>query len=776
MTASGHTSRPLCGMFRYHIDSSGRLELATVDVQCMQILGFESDASQRSWGDLWRNLEESAVERIQHQLLDAAEHGHGMSLEFEIRAGTALRLVHAEIVPPLLDSRDMLWTAFLVEVLGVRSSVDLPAEQLSLLQAVIDALPHSVLLKDAEGRYVAANLASEKVLGDLTRERFHGKTLLDLPYLTEEQQQMFEAEHRAILDSPDLRTRQISMIFPDGKERDMLYALRRVSLPGIGSSGTVVSLVDISEAVSAGRRAEAAEAQLRRLTESLPVSVWQYVKRPDGTAHMTYAVQRGYELFGVDPQESMADMRYVLASLLPEDLPIILGGLQEKPVDQVSRPYEFRIRDRRDGSVRWVHSESFPEQQEDGSVICSGYWADITDRKKLEAELLRSKEAAETAAQSKAMFLANMSHEIRTPMNAIQGMAYLALQGELAPSQRNYIRNIQIAASSLLGIVDGILDFSKIEAGRLEIEETSMCLEDVIKQVMSIALVQAKEKGLDILHRLDPSIPKLLRGDPMRLAQVLTNLVGNAVKFTRTGEIFLSIDLMEKKGGQHQLRFQVSDTGIGMSSEQIAKLFQPFSQADGSTTRRYGGTGLGLSISQSLISLMGGSIEVNSVPEVGSCFFFTLSFEAETDQPVQSIADAAPPDFGGKAVLLVEDNEFNQIIAQELLAAANLKVLIVGDGRVAIDTLNASANASTEISLVMMDLQLPEMDGYEAAARIRADHRFDCVPIIAMTAHAFVEERLRCIELGMNDHISKPIDPDTLYGVLARWLPAKGKE
>ncbi|HEX5693256.1 MAG TPA: ATP-binding protein, partial [Arenimonas sp.] len=520
---------------------------------------------------------------------------------------------------------------------------------------------------------------------------------------------------------------------------------------------------------------ETAEAQLRRVTENLPVSVFQYVRAPDGGVSISYASPQVYDLFGITPEAALADARNVLNAILPEDRAIAFETIQGKTSDQGSRPVEFRVLDRRDGRIRWVHSESVPEQQDDGSVICDGYWADITDRKRLEADLVAAKEAAETATQAKAMFLANMSHEIRTPMNAIQGMAYLALRDELPPRQRDYVRNIQTAAKSLLGLIDGILDFSKIEAGRLEIETTALALDEVIARVVSIANVAASEKGLRLVHRIDPDIPNRLYGDPLRLGQVLTNLVGNAIKFTERGEVALAVELAGRTGARCALRFSVRDTGIGMNAEQRAKLFQAFTQVDGSTTRRYGGTGLGLSISKELVALMGGAIDVQSSPGEGSTFAFVIELDEAPDAPAPAplpAGESAVPDFGGRTVLVAEDNEFNQIIAQELLAAANLKVVLVGDGRRALEALHADTDGT--IVLVLMDLQLPEMDGYEATARLRAEPRFAALPVIAMTAHALSDERARCLQAGMDDHISKPIDPEALYRLLERWMPASG--
>lgn len=650
-------------------------------------------------------------------------------------------------------------------------------ERLSLLHVLINALPHPVLIKDEAGHYVCSNAACDEIMGDLHKNSLQGSTVADLPFIDEEQRLLFRAEHLAALGSSALHTRRVTLTPPDGRRREMLYALRRINLPGSGAPGTLVSLVDISEAAAAAQRAEDAEALLHQLTNNLPVSVFQYKVAPDGDLRTTYVTRRAYELFGLDQQECIADMAYVFETLLPEYRSGILERIQEKKFEDFSRPFEFQMYDRRDGRIRWVYSESVPEKLPDGTVVCNGYWVDITERKALEADLLHAKEVAEAASKAKAMFLANMSHEIRTPMNAILGMSYLALKGNLPQKERSYVENIQTAAKSLLGIIDSILDSSKIEAGKLVIEETNMNLHEIVAQAMSLASIRSQEKGLILNHYIDPRIPHHLRGDPLRLGQVLTNLIGNAIKFTERGYISITVELSSIIDGEYGLLFSVEDTGIGMTSEQCAQLFQAFTQVDGSTTRRYGGTGLGLSISKELVELMGGEIHVSSIHKEGSTFSFLIhlkeDFEHRSFEELISDDHYSSPDFGGLTVLVAEDNEFNQIIAQELLTAVNLKALIVDSGRAAIDFLYGPDG--DKVSLVLMDLQLPDIDGYEATIRLRSDQRFLSLPIVAMTAHAMSEERERCLRLGMNEHISKPIDPIMLYRALDKWLPNQGE-
>ena len=536
--------------------------------------------------------------------------------------------------------------------------------------------------------------------------------------------------------------------------------------------GSVHVMHDITELKQHDQELRVSEAKYRQLHESLRDAF----AKTDLEGKIVESNQVFQEMLGYSPVE-LASLTY--AELTPlkwhaMEARLLDGEVFRRGYSEVYRK-EYVTKD---GRILPIELRTFLLRDHEGQP--EALWAiirDISERTLLEQRLKIAKETADSASQAKSEFLANMSHEIRTPLNAIVGLGRLTLLTELSAKQRDYQEMIASSAGTLLHLMDDLLDFSKVEAGKLTMEAGNFPLGTCLSTVQSIIRVKAEEKGLDFRIKVAPEVPAQVIGDRFRLEQVLINLLGNAVKFTDQGDVTLEVTAVASGAAEAvPVTCTVRDTGIGMTAAQLENLFQPFTQADNSITRRYGGTGLGLSISRRLVELMGGVIGVESVPGLGSVFTFTIPLGRGglPDEPVEFL----DPEFvtvalRGRRVLVVEDHAINRQVARALLEQVGMVVTFAGDGRAAVA---AVTEAEPPFEVVLMDIQMPVMDGYEATRLIRKQCSPERLPIIAMTAHAGGEERKRCLKNGMSDHVAKPVTPDRLYACLVRWLrPAAGE-
>jgi two-component system sensor histidine kinase/response regulator len=800
--------------------------------------------------------------------------------------------------------------AWLVDISKIKQAESELRESENYNKMLFQESHRPIVVFDPEAKcFIDSNRAAAEIFGYSSREDILGKTPLDMAAPTQyDGTDSATASQRR--DQSALTNKMESFEWrhqrPNGEVWDAMVHLMAFNYRG--RRLLQATLDDITER----RKIEEALRENRQLLESVleNSAAVIYAKRKDG--QYTY-INREWEVvcdlprervigstdFGLFPTEIAEQFR-------SNDLAVMAAGKLTESEERVGTQWGEQV----------FLSKKVPLTSRSGEVdgLC-GISTNITDLRRTELALREAKTVAEEATKSKSEFLANMSHEIRTPMNAIIGLAHLCMKTELSPRQRDYVSKIHAAGVSLLELINGILDFSKIEAGKLDFDVSAFEIESILDNVSTLLSQKISDSNLELLFEISPKIPPVLLGDPLRLGQIITNLLSNAVKFTERGEIRLVGQMVEQIGDRVKLRFSVTDTGIGMTKDQTDRLFRPFSQADSSTSRKYGGTGLGLAISKTLVEMMEGSIEVESEPGKGSTFTFTVCLgisdqlarrvvperlgalnilvvddnahareilvgllatvgadvkqvasgveaidavhradqgrqfdlvlldwrmplmdgietaqriradvtlrtqpaivivtafgreevrtEAEglkldgvlakpvnastlTDTLVEIFAPdrkkgaplATPGDsydLNGMRILLAEDNKINQQIAVELLESVGASVEIANNGREAIERLVVQGGDSS-FDVVLMDLQMPEMDGYQAATKIRAIPLLAELPIIALTAHALSEERERCLAAGMRAHISKPIDPDALYRTLLQYCsPNKGR-
>ena len=536
---------------------------------------------------------------------------------------------------------------------------------------------------------------------------------------------------------------------------------------------------DITDYRLAHERLRQSEEKFRSLVANIPDVTWSAAI--DGqTQYISPNVKLVYGFTAAEICQSSAELWF--ARIHPDDSKRIMQAFQQ--LFSRGQPYdvEYRVQ-RKDGRWIWIHDRAYRTYERDGVRYADGLFCDITERKQAEEEMRTAKDAAEAANRAKSQFLANMSHEIRTPMNGVIGMAGLLLDTQLTPEQRQYAGIVRTSGEALLRVINDILDFSKIEARKLTLEKTDFDLHLVLDDAAAVLAIKASEKGLALTVALEPGTPRLLRGDPGRLRQILINLVGNAVKFTAAGEVSVRVRLEKENARNATLRFAVRDTGIGFPQECAAALFEPFVQGDGSSTRRHGGTGLGLTISRQLVEMMGGRIGVESEAGKGSNFWFTAVFEKQPrpdllPQPKACATARSVPQAFSEAgavrrnrherILVAEDNPTNREVAVAILRKLGYQPDVVANGAEAIQALQ-----HTDYDAVLMDCAMPEMDGYEATCCVRAGKagvRNSHIPIVALTADAMSGDRENCLRAGMSDYVAKPIEPRKLDEVLQKWL------
>ena len=526
-------------------------------------------------------------------------------------------------------------------------------------------------------------------------------------------------------------------------------------------------VVGMIQDISARKQAEAAlresEDRFRQLVNNTPVLIWM----ADQEGRYTYVNDSWLTFTGRTREQELG--QGWMDNLHPDDRERILQTYPAACARQQSFELEYRLR-RADGGYRWLLAAALPQRSTRGEFVgYVGSCTDLTERREMIDALLRAKEAAESANQAKSEFLANMSHEIRTPMNGILGLTALTLESELTPEQRRYLEMVQESGESLLRLLNDILDFSKIEAGKLDFDEVEFSLDEILGTALMPQGQRAAAQGLELTYHVAADVPDNLLGDPGRLQQVLVNLVGNAIKFTERGEVAVDVQLESATDREVVLHFLVRDTGIGIPPDRQRLIFQPFTQADSSTTRRYGGTGLGLTISARLVQAMKGRIWLESEPGQGSTFHFTVCLLRSRSQTAKA-RPSSPVELRGQAVLVVDDNATNRHILEELLLRWQMTPLLAADGKTALATLERSLASSQPIALVLLDCMMPQMDGFKLAEQIRRRPRLADLPLVMLTSSPQSGDAARARDLGIAAVLIKPVRPAELLDTIVRTL------
>jgi len=658
----------------------------------------------------------------------------------------------------------------------------LDSDRLRSLELVIDLAGEAIFVKDLHGVILLWNREATALYGfradeavGRTLRQLHAADLSDEAY-----SRLMERIRAGVPTSATVERRK--------KGGEVIFVSNRTA-PMFDDAGRLIAEITFARDVTTTHRANAALAEAQARLASVVDSAMDAIVMVDDRLRVSLFNPAAEAMFGHRADEIRGRS---LDLLIPASLRVDhIQHMRQFARDGVTRRSVSALREvrglRSDGT-EFPLEASISKSTVDGRQYFTAILRDATERRRLLDELDRHRHhleeqvtqrtielevarvAAEAANQAKSTFLANMSHEIRTPLNGMLGMAELMRNSARAPEEQQYLDKIEASGRHLMGIINDILDLSRIEAGKLSLDCQDFALAQVLQAATSAVGQRARAKGLQLIIEA-AGAPPWLHADATRLTQALVNFLDNAVKFTDRGYVFLRCDVLEQTSGDCLLRFAVEDSGIGMTPEQQARIFQPFVQADSSTTRRFGGTGLGLAITKRLAEMMSGSVGVQSEPGRGSTFWLTARLGKSATPPAAAgvakiDAEAAlRHNPGAGPILLVEDDPISQEVARTLLERVGLQVVCAGNGADAIELAR-----STRYALVLMDMQMPGIDGLQATAAIRALPDRQDTPIIAMTANAFEEDRRRCLAAGMNDFISKPAESAALYATLARWL------
>lgn len=647
-----------------------------------------------------------------------------------------------------------------------------------MFDALLDSVPDNVYFKDRESRFLLVGEAMREWLGARNIDEVIGKTDFDM-FAYEHAREAYDDEQKIIASGQAIVGVDEKEVWDDGK----ITWVSTTKVPFKDEAGNIVGTIGISRDVTQRKEAEerlnaASRAirdehkLLRTVIDLIPDAV--YVK--DENHKFVLSNKAHYSNLGYASRDEVvgkSDRDFYA----PEFASVFEAG--EK--DVIQNKVEIRNREEEGvnpltGEKVWVLASKVPIDYYDFKGLV-GVARDVTDVREYMDKLESAKHEAEKASKEKTDFLAKMSHEIRTPLYGIMGLTDLVLDSRHSQEDTDKLVLIKESADLLLSIINDLLDYSKIESGKLELEEIDFNLPVAIKDIIDIVFLRKKNAGLEVNINVKSNVPVNLVGDPGRLRQILVNLLGNAKKFTAEGKVAVYVELVESTSEHVKLQFQVEDTGIGIDQDKLAVIFDSFSQADSSITRKYGGTGLGLAICKEIVKAMNGEIWVESpskLTNMGSAFYFTAEFSLpENTKNVHNknfardrlALSEIKTRVNAERILLVEDNPVNQQITLALLEKAGFQVDVVENGKVAVD-----ATLKNDYKLILMDVQMPEMDGPTASREIRKNHHYDHIPIIAQTAQAMDGDKEKCLQAGMNDYISKPINPDLLYEKLKKWM------